>query len=162
MEYHLKPTGKTCNSTGKPLAPGSKCHSVIIEEEGAYVRFDYSEEGWSGPPENAIGHWIAIVPDSGKTKQHEFDTDDLMGYFEQLVDEPNPIEEQMAYVLALTLLRKRRLKLDGMRVDGEDEYLELSGSRGEGPFEVRDQKMANDEINALQMQLQEQLESEWG
>lgn len=162
MEYHLKSIGKTCAATGEPLTPGSQCHSVIVEEDGVYVRFDYSEDGWTGPPENAIGHWIAHVPESDRPARHEFDVDELMNYFEQLTENPNPVEEQMAYVLALLLLRKRRLKLDGMRQDGEIEFLELSGSRGEGPYEVRDQKMANDEIAALQNQLQEQLEAEWG
>ncbi|WP_155367853.1 hypothetical protein [Gimesia maris] len=51
MDYHLKPLGKTCSSTGKDFVPGELVHSVIVEKNGQLIRMDFSEEAWSGPPE---------------------------------------------------------------------------------------------------------------
>ena len=67
----------------------------------------------------------------------------------------------MRYVLALMLLQRRRLKLEGSRTDGDIEYLQLSGSRGDGDFEVRQQSLSDEEIEQLQSQLNVSVTSEW-
>ena len=84
-----------------------------------------------------------------------------MRYFEQLSEEPNLAQEKFRYVLALLLLQKRRLKIEGSRQDGEIQYLQLSGSRGEGQFDVRDHQLSEDEILHLQNDLNAHLATEW-
>jgi hypothetical protein len=81
----------------------------------------------------------------------------LLSYFEQLVEDGNPAHDRLRYVLALFLLQKRRLRLDGSRIDGDVEYLQLSGSRGEGPYEIPDQQLAETEIRELQAELNHSL-----
>jgi hypothetical protein len=169
MEYHLKPIGKVCAATANELVPGTVCHSVVVggdEDEdggggGGMIRLDFSEEGWSGPPEGTIGYWKSIVPDSTKPKNKPLDPDALMNYFEQIYEDANPAQEKFGYVLSLMLLQKRRLRLDGSRYEGETEYLELSGSRGEGPFTVRNSNLSDDEIVEFQSSLNSHLDSEW-
>ena len=84
-----------------------------------------------------------------------------MRYFEQLCEDANPAQDKFRYILALLLLQKRRLKMEGSRQDGEIAYLELVGSRGEGIFEVRDQQLSAEEIEQLQQTLNTHLASEW-
>ena len=55
MDYHLKPLGKTCATTGKPLAPGSVCHSVLVERDGMLMRLDFSDEGWTDGRDRLLG-----------------------------------------------------------------------------------------------------------
>ena len=160
MDYQFKSIGKTCAGTGQPLKPGSRCHSVLVERDGQMYRLDYSEEGWKGPPEDAIGEWEASVPDENP-KPKNIDTEALMRYFEQLCEDANPAHDQIRYVLALLLLQKRRLRLDGSRTDDDgDEFLQFIGSKSEGPYEIPDQQLSEDEISALQSSLNEQLEEE--
>ena len=84
-----------------------------------------------------------------------------MRYFEQLSEDPNPAHEQMHYVLALLLLQKRRLKIDGQRTDEYgNEFLQVIGSKSEGPYEVVDQDLSEQEIANLQATLNAQLEAE--
>lgn len=161
MDYHLKPIGKTCAGTGEPLVPGERCYSVVVEDQDELVRLDYSETGWDGPPEDAIGQWQCVVPEPETKKTEPINPDDLMRYFEQLHEDANHQQEAFCYVLALLLLQKRRLKLDGSRVEGEIEYLQLTGAHGEGQFEVRDQQLGADEIATLQASLNEHLATEW-
>ena len=160
MEYHFKPLGKTCAATGRELVPGSLCHSVLVEQNGQMVRFDYSDAGWTGEPEGTVGYWRCLVPQSSEAKARPLDADALLRCLEQLSEEANPAQEKFRYVLALLLLQKRRLKLEGSRRDGDIELLELVGSQGEGPFEVRDHRLSNEEIEQLQRELHGQLVAE--
>jgi hypothetical protein len=161
MDYHLKPIGKTCAATGAELVPGSTCYSVLVEKDGEFVRVDYSPAGWSGPQEGVVGYWKCVVPHPVQNTAKPLDADALMRYFEQLGEDPNPAQEKFRYVLALLLLQKRRLKVDGSRQDGDIEYLQLSGCRGEGTFEVRDPQLADDEIQQIQQGLNAHLTTEW-
>jgi hypothetical protein len=160
VDYQLKSIGKTCAGTGELLEAGSTCHSVLVERNGELIRLDYSEEGWNGPPEDSVGEWVALVPDD-TPKPKVIDKEALMRYFEQLSEDPNPAHDQMHYVLALLLLQKRRLKFDGQRTDEDgNEFLQVIGSKSEGPFEVADQNLDDTEIANLQATLNAQLEAE--
>lgn len=153
--------GKTCSVSGEPLEPGSTCYSVLLDRHGTLERIDVSAAAWTGPPEGSVGVWKRIVPTPKETRPSQIDPREMHAYFEQLVDEAQPVREKLVYVLALYLLQKRRLQLDGSRTDGEIEYLLLSGTDGSGPYEVRDQQLSGDEIAALQKELTRSIESEW-
>lgn len=153
MDYNVKPLGRTCSASGQPLAPGSSCYSVLVLENGDLVRVDYSSEAWSGPPENAVAHWRVDAPEAKPVQSNPLDPDSLFEYFERLSESPNELQEKMRYVLALLLVRKRRLQIDGSRQDGDDSFLQVSGIRGEGSYEIRDPELSDAEIEELQIQL---------
>ena len=161
MDYHLKPLGKNCAATGKPLVPGSVCHSVLVEKDGNLVRLDYSQEGWSGSQQEHLGHWIVDVPAAPNPKTLRIDPDVALRYFEQLSEEASPLHEKTRYVLSLVLLQQRRLKLENVRFDEEDEILELTGTHGEGNFEVRNYRLDDAETERLKLELRAQLALEW-
>lgn len=161
MDYHLKSIGKTCAATGQELTPGSECYSVLVEENGQHVRKDFAAAAWTGPPVGTLAFWKATVPTPEQRKPHPLDADALMRYFEQLSEAANPAQEKLKYVLALLLLQKRRLKIEGSRRDGEIELIQFVGSHGEGPYEVRNQQLQEAEISRLQAELNLQLTREW-
>jgi hypothetical protein len=161
MDYHLKPLGKICAGTGKPLVPGSVCHSVLVEKDEGLVRLDFSPEGWTGPPKGHIGHWMAVVPKALNPNNQRIDAEVAMRYFEQLSEEASPVHEQTRYALALVLLQQRKLKLENVRFDDDDEVLELSGVHGEGNFEVRNFHLDDSEVQRMQSELKTQLAVEW-
>jgi hypothetical protein len=159
MDYQLKPLGKTCTATGKPLLPGSTCRSALVERNGQMVRLDYSLEGWTGPPADAIGYWLTKAPEqSGPPK---LDPEQLMRYFEQLSEEASPRHDEARYLLALMLLQQRRLRLEEVRTDDSGDVLVLSGLRGEGTFEVPHLKLDDADVAERQNQLRRQLAAEW-
>jgi len=161
MDYHLKPPSKKCAQTGEDLVPGSICHSVLIEQEGELVRLDFSEEGrkqWEG---ETIATWQSVVQEPAVNNQRTIDADGLMAYFDQLTEDANPAQEKLRYVLALLLLQKRRVRLEGSHNDGTHEYIQVSGSQGEGMYEVRDYQLEEDEMHELQESLNAHLTQEW-
>ena len=66
----------------------------------------------------------------------------------------------MRYVVALFLLQRKRLKLDGTRHDDGQDLLVFLGSRGEGPYEVVDQQLTADEMSVLEAEMKAQLQSQ--
>lgn len=161
MEYHFRPLGKTCAGTGRPFAPGTRVISVLVEQNGELTRLDYSTEGWQGPPPGTVGQWHSDVPQIDPATARIVDPDKLLTYFEQVQEDANPAQAQIAYVLALYLLQRRRLRLEGARHDDDGQFLQLVGSRGEGPYEVRDQQLSDDEIKRLQAEIQIAVQAEW-
>jgi hypothetical protein len=161
MDYRFRPISKTCAGTGEPLVPGSVCYSVLIEKNGQQERLDFSEAGWKGLPENAVGFWKCRVPVPAARQVSTSDPETLLRYFEQLTEGQNPQQEKLCYVLALYLLQRRRLRLDGAHERDGVEYLELSGSRGEGPWEIRDQHISEAEMAQLRVILDHQLSTQW-
>jgi len=161
VEYQFRPIGKKCAATGADLVPGRNCYSVLVEREGELQRLDYSEAGWTGPPEGALGVWKCLVPKAAEVRHEPLDTSALMRCFEQLTEEASPAREGLRYILALLLMKKRRLRLETSRIDGADEYLQLAGAQGEGAYEVRDLKPSEEDILQWQRELNVYLASEW-
>lgn len=161
MEYKVRPLGKTCAATGEPLLPGGRVYSVLTEQDGILERRDYSASAWQGPPSGAIGYWQCVVPTPEVKPASAWDTETLLALFEKLYDEGEESQQKTLYVLALLLLQRRRLKLEGARNTDGTEQLELYGSRGEGPYEVRDQQLSQEEIHELQHALSVQLSTDW-
>jgi hypothetical protein len=150
QDYNVKPIGRTCAGTGRELVPGSLCHSVLIEKNGELQRFDYSDEGWSGPSPGFVAHWRCEVPEAVASSKKTFDADELMRQFEQLCEEASPAQDKFRYVLALLLLQRRRLKLEGTKSVDDQEFLELNGARGEGTFLILDQQLDDAEVQKMQ------------
>jgi len=161
MDFQFKPLGKTCAATGRPLVPGSWCHSVVVERQGQQLRLDYAADAWQGPPTDAIGHWRARVPVAKYPLAVRVDPDALMRYFEQLSEEASPSQEPQRYVSALLLLRLKRLRLDDVRTEDDGSVLLLEGMHGEGVFEVRNLELPDADATELQQQLKSQLAAEW-
>lgn len=157
QEYRFKSMSKVCAATGRLLRAGEPCFSVLIERHGVQERLDYAADAWTGLPEHAIGVWRSVAPAPIVRQAATADPELLLRHFEQLMEDPSPLHERLAYVLALYLLQRRRLKLEDSRVEEDGEYLQLSGSRGEGPFSVRDQQLTQEEIAALRQALDAQL-----
>jgi hypothetical protein len=160
MDYQLKPLGKTCSQTGITFGPGDVCYSAVVEKGNEWVRLDFSAGAWTGPPQGALGYWRLIVPARDQTRRHALDPDALLRHFEQLSEDGNPARENFRYVLALLLVQRRRLRITQTRSDGDGTVLELAGLQGEGPFEVRDQRLGESEITALQQELETSIMAE--
>ena len=153
MDFNVRPVGRLCAVSGQELSAGQSCWSVLIERAGQIVRQDYSNEVWTGPPESAIGYWKNVIPDRASGASSVLDIDSLFEYFVQLCDSPNRVEQDYLYVLALLLMRKRRLSLEeSILVDGFP-AMRLIGTAGEGPFDVLERDLIESRIEELQRQL---------
>ena len=152
MDYRLRPLAAVCAVSGETLEPGSECVSALIDEEGHFTRCDIAAAHWTEPPENCVGYWRSTVPQP-QAKAKTLDAETLMERFEQLAEEDAPHQGPLVYVMALWLMRRRRLRLTGSeQIEGVDRLV-LSGSGGEGPFTIREEQLSQADAEALQAQL---------
>ena len=153
MDFHFRTRAKACSVSGEPFAAGDICWSVLVHEDGKLARKDISNAAWEGPPEGCVGHWKTEIPHDVTSTKPKLDADSLFDYFVQLSEQPNNTERDYQYVLALLLLRKRRLILDDTVEIDDRPTMRLIGSSGEGPFDVPEAELSDEQIDTLQQQL---------
>ncbi len=107
-----------CQSTGRELAIGEEAVALLLErvDSEELTRQDYSVEAWESgarpeAPWQIFGLWRFRVPD-GEEKE-SIDHGSLADLFEQLAEQTDPKRVAFRYVIALMLIRKRLLVLEG-------------------------------------------------
>ncbi len=154
MDYSLKPLGKTCSATGLPLQPGTLCYSALVEKNGRYERIDFSPEGWSGVPEGAIGVWRTEVAQPELKIGSFLDLDNLFDLFTQFAEQANEHQQKLRYLLALLLIRKKRLIHEETQEQPDGNIMVLLGAQGEGTFEITEEQLSEFEIARMQAEIE--------
>ena len=135
MDYDIQRCTRHCSETGRELAPGETCYSVLYAEGGEVVRRDYSPEAWQGPPQEAIGWWKAEIPDRKAKRVGWAPNDVMLEFFDELAEQPE--KQDMRYVLSLLLVRRRVMRHEETRRDEQGrELLVLYCPRREAAYEV--------------------------
>src|SRR5688572_13606972 len=111
-DYQLGTGDRMCCVTGRALKPGEACYSVLLQDGAALVRRDYSRDSWSGPPAGAIGYWLGKVPAREQDRRPAIDDEVLLDCFRRLEGQDDPARVNFRYVVALLLMRRRRLKFE--------------------------------------------------
>lgn len=107
---HVDPSQGVCAATGRRLEEGEEFHSALFEEGETFRRADYCAQAWNGPPEAAFCHFKSRVPVKQKRKRLLVDDDVLLTFFHRLASEAQLLRVQFRFVLALILMRKRKLR----------------------------------------------------
>jgi hypothetical protein len=110
LDFEVQRSTRRCAATNRPLDPGDVCYSVLEVKGAEVVRRDFCREAWSGPPESAFGWWKWCVPEPATKKIKLAPNEVLLELFDQLAERPD--QQDMRYVLALLLVRRRVLRLD--------------------------------------------------
>src|SRR5258708_38977879 len=120
MDYQIQATTRRCAATGRELRPGEKFYSVLLDEGSRFIRQDYSSEAWHGPPEGAFSFWLGRVPAQEQSRRLQIDDDLLMDCFQRLETETDAAKINFRYIVALLLMRRKRLKFEEARgTDGQ-------------------------------------------
>jgi hypothetical protein len=99
-----------CAESGRELKPGETFFSTLTNEHGQVARNDYSTEAWRGPPEGVLGWWRSQMPERDARKLHWAPNDVMLELLESL--EAVPEKQDLRYVLALLLIRRRVVRLE--------------------------------------------------
>lgn len=111
LDFEIQRSTRRCASTERALKPGEWCYSVLEVRGADIIRKDFAASAWIGPPADAFGWWKARVPEPHIKKIKLAPNEVLLELFDQLAEQPQ--REDMRYVLALLLVRRRVLRLDG-------------------------------------------------
>jgi hypothetical protein len=149
-EYQIQAPTRRCTASGRELQVGERYFTALIEEDGHFQRQDFAAEAWKGPPAGAFSYWVGKVPVTPDHHKPRFDDNLLEDCFERLSEPMEPGRVNFRYVLALLLIRRKRLKFEQSRVVGGEERLVLSCPRSGRRWEVVNPKLSDDEMRAVQ------------
>ena len=152
LDYDLQRCTRRCAATDRELSIGEECYSVLVPDGAAVKRLDYAREAWQVPPENAIGWWKTTIVDPHAGRLHWAPNDVMLSYFERLLHDPTA--EDARYCLALLLVRRRVLRVEGQERDpAGNTMLILHCSRNDATYRIPEKMPTPDRAAQIQDQL---------
>jgi hypothetical protein len=119
-----KPLGQ-CYGTGRKIEYGEEYFGALVEIDEGLQRRDFCADYWESEKPNVFCYWRSKLPHPDQKKQIFVDDEMLMAFFERLENETGQEKVNFRFVLALILMRKRRLKYDATRVENGKEIWRL-------------------------------------
>jgi hypothetical protein len=150
MDYQIEANTRRCAASGRELLPGEKFYSVLIEANGKLIRQDYAHDAWQGPPDSAFSFWSGRVGTQDEGSRPRIDDDLLLDCFERLQGSVEPDRLNFRYVVALLLMRRKRLKFEEARAEGGQEILCLRCVRTKTGYEVANPRLSEEEMSRVQ------------
>jgi hypothetical protein len=154
-----KPLGQCCGS-GKKIEYGEEYFAALVETEGGLVRRDFCADYWRQQKPDVFCYWKTRLPHPDEKKHRFVDDEMLMAFFERLEKETEQERINFRFVLALILMRKRRLKYDSSETrDGKEIWrLRITGQKEF--VEVTNPKLDDEQIKQLTSQIGEILQTD--
>lgn len=135
LDFEIQRCTRRCAKTDRELKPGETFHTVLVAEAAEVVRYDYSEEAWDGPPDDAIGCWKSQMPEPNARKVNWAPNDVMLHYFQQLEGQDD--KEDVRYILTLLMIRRRILRLEETETDPTGrEFMMVFCPRNETEYRV--------------------------
>ena len=136
MDFEVHRCTRRCAETDRQLQPGEEFYSTLQIDGANVVRRDYSVEAWKGPPDGVMGWWKSQMPSPNSKRIHWAPNDVMLELFEELADQSE--QQDMRYVLALLLMRRRVVRLEETERDSQGrEILVVYCPRRETTYKVQ-------------------------
>ncbi len=154
-----KPLGQCCG-TGEKIGYGEEYFAALVETGEGLVRRDFCAEYWQTAKPAVYCYWKTRMPRPDEKKHKFVDDEMLMAFFERLEKETEQERLNFRFVLALVLMRKRRLKYDSSKTEEGREIWRLRKA-GEKEFvDVINPKLDEEQIKQLTSQVGEILQTD--
>jgi hypothetical protein len=150
MDYTIQPNSRRCAITGRELQPGERFFSALVEEDRQFVRKDFSQEAWQGPPAGAFSFWTGVVHAGNDKVKPRFDDDLLEECFQRLEGQNEQSRVNFRYVVALLLMRRRRFRYETSTMESGIEKMTLRCLRTNAKHEVINPRLSDDEMGQVQ------------
>ena len=135
MDFEVQKFTRRCAASDRELAAGEVFYSALIADGAEVLRQDFSEDQWKGPPEKSLGWWKSEVPDPKANRLHWAPNDVMLHYFRELQNQDH--KRDVAYILALLMLRRRIFKLEASETTPEGhEVMMMYCPRAEEEYQV--------------------------
>jgi hypothetical protein len=154
-----RPLGQ-CSGSGRKIESGEDYYGALVESEQGLLRRDFSSEYWEREKPPVFCFWKTKLAAPNEKKQLFVSADMLMAFFERLAGETDPEKLNFRFVLALVLMRKRRLKYDATKRDGGHEIWCLRVAGEKDLVEVVNPHLDENQIEVLTSQIGQILQAD--
>ena len=137
----------TCSATARVLEPGEVFFSALVVKDGLFQRLDFSADAWATHDQAPfISWWRQKVPQPGnERKPFRLNAATLGQIFANLKDARTRSQQCLAYVVALALVRARKLQFVEIRNEGDQQFLLVQDRAAGVVHRIRDPRLAADE-----------------
>jgi hypothetical protein len=149
-DYQIQAPTRRCAATGRELKTGDRYYTALLDVGGNLTRQDYCADAWKGPPEGAFSFWMGRVLAQEESRRPRIDDDILFDCFQRLEGQPGPDKISFRYVVALLLMRRKRLKFEEARKEAGQELLSLRCVKSREVFEVVNPQLTEEQMSAVQ------------
>ena len=154
-----KPLG-FCSGTGRQIESGQEYFAALVETDEGLARRDFCSEYWQEKKPDVLCFWKTRLPEPDQKKHIFVDDEMLMAFFERLAEETEQEKVNFRFVLALILMRKRRLKYESTEKKDDQEVWRLKLAGGKEIVEVINPHLTEQEIEQLSSQLGQILQTD--
>jgi len=154
-----KPLGQ-CYGTGRKIEYGEEYFGALVETGEGLQRQDFCADYWEKEKPNVFCYWKTRLPHPNQKKQIFVDNEMLLAFFERLSKEIEQEKVNFRFVLALILMRKRRLKYDATRVEDGNEIWRLRIVGDKQIVEVINPHLDEEQIEQLSSQIGQILQTD--
>jgi len=154
-----KPLGQ-CYGTGRKIQYGEEYFGALVETAEGLQRRDFCADYWEKEKPDAFCHWRTRLPHPDQKKQIFVDDEMLLAFFDRLARETEQEKINFRFVLALILMRKRRLKYDSSRMDNDKEIWRLRFAGDKQTVEVINPHLDDEQIEQLSSQIGQILQTD--
>lgn len=155
----IRPLGQ-CSGSGRKIEYGEEYYGALVEAEQGLQRRDFSGEYWDREKPAVYCFWKTKLAAPNEKKQLFVSDDMLMAFFERLANEIEPDKVSFRFVLALVLMRKRRLKYDSTKMEEGREIWRLRMTGDKELVEVVNPHLSEDQIEQLTSQVGQILQAD--
>ncbi|MFO0894879.1 MAG: hypothetical protein U0574_07985 [Phycisphaerales bacterium] len=154
-----------CAASGETLAPGTACMAVLVDRgDQGLERQDFSLAAWNAGqrPERWICFWKTVVQAPDAKRGIRLDDDVLEEVLDRLEGDARPERQAFRWLVALMLLRRRRLRHDGVETAGGVEswrFRRRGDAEGAAPIRVVNPRLSEEDLRALSEQLGDVVEA---
>ncbi|MCX5654964.1 MAG: hypothetical protein NTY65_09990 [Planctomycetota bacterium] len=163
-EYKIDASSRRCRTCGRVIEVNEEYYSAVAEtaQENLLERHDFCGPCWKPPEGGYFSYWKARVPEPEPDTHRGprlIDMGRLMQLFEHLADSEEVQARRFRYVLALVLMRKRRLRVvESRRLKDGGEELTLREVGTQRTHAVSAPPVTEDEIRSVADRLREVLD----
>jgi hypothetical protein len=148
-EWEIEKSLNKCDSCGKEFAEKEEYFSEIYEAEGGFARKDFCPSCWQGPSEKRFSFWKTRLPEKEEKPKKFIDMNVIFDFFERLADAHEKDKENFRYILALVLMRKRKLKFEGTKREETGEFMILREAGTKHTYNVKNPGLTEEEVGGL-------------
>ena len=146
QDYRIVRSEKKCASCGREFQENETYCSALYDKGVEFERLDFCADCWSGGTPEMFSFWQTRVPPKEEKKKLLVDDEVIMDFFVRLQDATDELKVNFRYILALVLMRKKRLKFKDVRRTDDGEFLVLDLPRNGGTYEVLNPDLTEDKI----------------
>lgn len=157
--WNIRGRAHACSLSGKPFEEGEVFYTALFEEgpDRELVRRDYSAESWKTVSREAkpFSVWRSRYepPPPPEERPEVVEKQTAETLLRRLVEENAPGTENVRYILAIMLERRKRLKQTAVRETPEDTFLVYEHVKTGDVYVIRDPELKLDQISEVQREV---------